>query len=165
MCPSGRLASSTTAANPADFRPAFEIIDADRDGKISSDDLRAFYAGIPKPSSGGENKDEDEMTMIGTMISVADANKDGFVEFDEFEKVLETAPRGCSRSGDGLMKDVFKVMDKDGDGRLSYGDLKSYMESAGLPANDEEIKAMIRLGGGDSNGGVSFDGLLRIFGC
>ncbi|RID43563.1 hypothetical protein BRARA_I00416 [Brassica rapa] len=160
MCPSGRLASSTTASNP-DFRPAFEIIDADRDGKISSDDLRAFYAGIPRSSS---DKDEDEMMMIGTMISVADANKDGFVEFDEFEKVLEAAPRGC-RSGDGLMRDVFKVMDRDGDGRLSYGDLKSYMESAGLAANDEEIKAMIRLGGGDLNGGVSFDGLLKIFGC
>ncbi|CAH2044617.1 unnamed protein product [Thlaspi arvense] len=158
MCPSGRIASSITAANP-DFRPAFEVIDADRDGKISSDDLRAFYAVIPR-SSGG---DQDEEMMIGTMISVADENKDGFVEFDEFEKVLETAPP-CG-SGNGLMKDVFKVMDKDGDGRLSYGDLKSYMESAGLDANDDEIKAMIRLGGGDSNGGVSFDGLLRIFGC
>lgn len=161
MCPSDRLASSITAAN-LDFRPAFEIIDADRDGKISRDDLRAFYAGIPRSSS--EKVDEDEMTMIGTMISVADANKDGFVEFDEFEKVLETAPHGCG-SGDGLMRDVFKVMDKDGDGRLSYGDLKSYMESAGLAADDDEIKAMIRLGGGDSNGGVSFDGLLKIFGC
>ncbi|CAA7058804.1 unnamed protein product [Microthlaspi erraticum] len=158
MCPSGRITSSLTAASP-DFRPAFEIIDADRDGKISSDDLRAFYAGIPRSSSSYR----DEEMMIGTMISVADANKDGFVGFDEFEKVLETVP-SC-RSGNGLMKDVFKVMDRDGDGRLSYGDLKSYMESAGLDASDDEIKEMIRLGGGDSNGGVSFDGLLRIFGC
>uniref|UniRef100_A0A1J3ES64 Calmodulin-1 n=2 Tax=Noccaea caerulescens TaxID=107243 RepID=A0A1J3ES64_NOCCA len=162
MYPSGRITSSITAANP-DFRPAFEVIDADRDGRISSDDLRAFYAGISRSSSSYSGGDRDEEMMIGTMISVADANKDGFVEFDEFEKVLETAP-SC-RSGNGLMKDVFKVMDKDGDGRLSYGDLKSYMESAGLDANDDEIKEMIRLGGGDSNGGVSFDGLLRIFGC
>lgn len=158
MCPSGRIAIPITTAVNSDFRPAFEIIDADRDGKISSDDLRAFYAGIPRSS--GENHDE---TMIGTMISVADANKDGFVEFDEFEKVLETAP--LCRSGNGLMKDVFMVMDKDGDGRLSYGDLKSYMDSAGLAVTDDEIKAMIRLAGGDSNDGVSFDGLLKIFGC
>ncbi|KAL1190945.1 Calcium-binding protein CP1 [Cardamine amara subsp. amara] len=157
MCPSGRILSPITAAN-SDFRPAFEVIDADRDGKISSDDLRSFYAGISR-SSGGDN---DEM-MIGTMISVADANKDGFVEFDEFEKVLGAV--SLCRSGNGLMEDVFKVMDKDGDGRLSYGDLKSYMDSAGLAATDDEIKAMIRLAGGDSNGGVSFDGLLRIFGC
>ena len=63
------------------------------------------------------------------------------------------------------MKDVFKVMDKDGDGRLSYGDLKSYMDSAGLAVTDDEIKSMIRLAGGDLNDGVSFDGLLKIFGC
>ncbi|EFH40246.1 hypothetical protein ARALYDRAFT_495005 [Arabidopsis lyrata subsp. lyrata] len=161
MCPSGRIPIPITTTASSDFRPAFEIIDTDRDGKISSDDLRAFYAGI----TSGENNDE---TMIGTMISVADANKDGFVEFDEFEKVLETAPLLC-RSGnggdDGLMKDVFKVMDKDGDGRLSYGDLKSYMDSAGLAVSDDEIKAMIRLAGGDLNDGVSFDGLLKIFGC
>ncbi|XP_006281170.2 probable calcium-binding protein CML10 [Capsella rubella] len=166
MCPSGRIltpitTTTATAAAKSDFRPAFEIIDADRDGKISSDDLRAFYAGIPKSS--GENHDE---TMIGTMISVADSNKDGFVEFDEFEKVLETAPLsgGCG-GGEGLMKDVFTVMDKDGDGRLSYGDLKSYMDSAGLVVTDDEIESMIRLAGGDLNGGVSFDGLLKIFGC
>lgn len=158
MCPSGRIASSITTANP-DFRSAFEVIDADRDGKISSDDLRAFYAGIPRSPSSSSG---DEM-MIGTMMSVADANKDGFVEFDEFEKVLETAPP-C-RSEEGLMKDVFEAMDKDGDGRLSYGDLKSYLDSAGLTASDDEIKSMIRFAGGDSNDGVSFDGLLRIFGC
>ncbi|XP_010482224.1 PREDICTED: calmodulin-like [Camelina sativa] len=162
MCPSGRIAipittTTTTAAKNSDFRPAFEIIDADRDGKISSEDLRAFYAGISRSSS-------DE-TMIGTMISVADANKDGFVEFDEFERVLEEATAPLYRSDDGLMKDMFTVMDKDGDGRLSYGDLKSYMDSAGLAVTDDDIKAMIRLAGGDLNDGVSFDGLLKIFGC
>ncbi|XP_010442416.1 PREDICTED: calmodulin-like [Camelina sativa] len=167
MCPSGRIAipitTTTTAAKNSDFRPAFEIIDADRDGKISSEDLRAFYAGISRSSS-GENNHHDE-TMIGTMISVADANKDGFVEFDEFERVLEEATAPLYRSDDGLMKDMFTAMDKDGDGRLSYGDLKSYMDSAGLAVTDDDIKAMIRLAGGNLNGGVSFDGLLKIFGC
>ncbi|XVF58824.1 hypothetical protein PTKIN_Ptkin07bG0097200 [Pterospermum kingtungense] len=47
------------------------------------------------------------------------------------------------------MEDVFKVMDKDGDGRLSHDDLKSYMNRAGFSATKEDIKAMIRLGGGD----------------
>ncbi|XP_010546967.1 PREDICTED: calmodulin [Tarenaya hassleriana] len=159
MCPSGRM---ITAANP-DLRPAFEVIDADHDGKISCDDLRSFYAGIPRSTSSDD--------VICAMISAADANKDGFVEYNEFEKVLRgyngklTSSYGGSEGGDGLMEDVFKVMDKDGDGRLSFGDLKSYMDSAGLDATDDEIKAMIKLAGGDENGGVSFDGLLKIFGC
>ncbi|KAE8670377.1 putative DNA replication complex GINS protein SLD5 [Hibiscus syriacus] len=60
------------------------------------------------------------------------------------------------------MEDVFKVMDKDGDGRLSHEDLKSYMKWAGFSASDEDIKAMIRFGGGDGDNGVTFHGLLNI---
>ncbi|CAN8255620.1 unnamed protein product [Cochlearia groenlandica] len=151
MSPSGRI------TNP-DFRQAFQVIDADRDGKISSQDLRLFYAGISRSASSSPSGEID----TDEMISVADANKDGYVEFEEFEKVLETASY-CKSNG--LMKDVFEVMDRDGDGRLSYGDLKSYLDSAGLSSSDDEIDAMIRLAGGDSNGGVSFEGLLTIFGC
>ena len=98
--------------------------------------------------------------MIGTMISVADTNKDGFVEYDEFERVLDGD--GGGGGGGGVMEDVFKVMDRDGDGKLGLEDLKSYMSWAGFSATEEDIKAMIRLGGGDETRGVSYDGLLKI---
>lgn len=150
MCPSGRtLAASTTSTS--DLRPAFDVLDADRDGKISKDDLRAFYAGF---SSSGADE-----SLIRAMMSAADSNSDGFVEYAEFERVL-----ACPKSSEfgGVMKDVFKVMDRDGDGKLSHEDLKSYMNSAGFPATDEDIKAMIKLGGGDENEGVSYAGLLKI---
>ena len=150
MCPSGRILSSQAAAS--DFRPAFEVLDADRDGKISRDDLRAFYAGVHGGVSGGDE-------MIGAMMTVADTNKDGFVEYEEFVRVMmgnaEKLPVGS-----GAMEDVFKVMDMDGDGKLSHRDLKAYMSWAGFPATDEDINAMILFGGGDKNGGVTFEGLL-----
>ncbi|GMI95852.1 Ca2+-binding protein 1 [Hibiscus trionum] len=155
MCPSERNLNRPEIGVPAsDFRSAFEILDADRDGKISRDDLRRFYAGF----SNGFNDDDE---MIGTMISLADLNRDGFVEYEEFERVLGGNKKKVP-SGYGVMEDVFKVMDKDGDGRVSHEDLKSYMNSAGFPASDEDIKAMIRLGGGDGENGVTFDGLLKI---
>lgn len=157
MCPSERNLRRLENRVPApetDFRSAFEVLDADRDGKISRDDLRRFYAGF---SYGSEDADE----MIGTMISLADLNSDGFVEYDEFERVLGGYNNRKKVSSYGVMEDVFKVMDKDGDGRLSHEDLKSYMNWAGFSASDEDIKAMIRLGGGDDKG-VCFDGLLKI---
>ncbi|GLT32787.1 hypothetical protein SLA2020_481650 [Shorea laevis] len=150
MCPSGRTLRSGTASPNSDFRSAFDVLDADRDGKISREDLRAFYAGI---CNGGE---EDE--IIGSMISVADLNRDGFVEYEEFERVLGYKKKEAAE----VMEDVFRVMDKDGDGRLSHEDLKSYMNWAGFSATDDDIRAMIKLGGGDENDGVSFDGLLKI---
>ncbi|OMO58482.1 Calcium-binding EF-hand [Corchorus olitorius] len=157
MCPSDRNSRTRPerTSSVSDFRSAFEVIDADRDGKISKEDLRRFYAGF---SNGFGDDDE----MIGTMISLADFNKDGFVEYEEFERVLSRGKQSSAASGFGVMEDAFKVMDKDGDGRLSHQDLKSYMNWAGFSASDEDIKAMIRLGGGDENEGVSFDGLLKI---
>lgn len=152
MCPSGRTLTAETPSSTlgSDFRPAFDVLDNDRDGKISGDDLRAFYSGF---SSSGADE-----SVIRSMMTVADSNEDGFVEYDEFERVL-----GCQKSSGGrLMEEVFKVMDKDGDGKLSHADLKSYMNSAGCPSSDEDIKAMIVMGGGDGKEGVSYQGLLKI---
>ncbi|KAE8698222.1 putative DNA replication complex GINS protein SLD5 [Hibiscus syriacus] len=159
MCPSERNWNRPENGVPAtDFRSAFEILDADRDGKISREDLKRFSAGF----SNGFNDDDE---MIGAMISLADLNKDGFVEYEEFERVLGGHKKKVS-SGYGVMEDVFKVMDKDGDGRLSHEDLKSYMDWAGFPASDEDITGMIKLAGGGDSGegenGVTFDGLLKI---
>jgi calmodulin len=156
MCPSGRTLRAEVTESSS-LRPAFNVLDADNDGKISRDDLRTFYAGF---SSGGADED-----AIKSMISVADINKDGFVEYDEFERVLgdrRRSPPARGGSGGEIMGDVFRIMDKDGDGKLSHGDLKSYMEWAGFAATDEDIRAMIALGGGDEKGCVSYDGLLKI---
>ncbi|KAJ7980406.1 calmodulin [Quillaja saponaria] len=162
MCPSGRNQSQHQSSNTGNgksfFRPAFEILDADNDGKIGRDDLQMFYTGFLRNNSSEITQDDD---VIGTMLTVADSNKDGFVEYEEFERILLGNTKKKSL-GSGVMEDVFRVMDKDGDGKLSHGDLKSHMEWAGFAASDEDIKAMIRVGGGDEIGGVTFDGLLQI---
>ena len=47
-----------------------------------------------------------DQEAIKTMMSVADLNKDGFVEYDEFERVLGSQKRSSSRNG-GVMEDDF----------------------------------------------------------
>ncbi|GMJ02122.1 Ca2+-binding protein 1 [Hibiscus trionum] len=150
------------------FRSAFDVLDGDGDGKISREDLKKFFeATFHFPNATFDDDDK----MIEAMISLADSDNDGFVEYDEFHRVLglSESEQTASWSGFEVMGDVFKVMDKDGDGRLSYEDLKIYMKWAGLSAEDEDIKDMIRFGGaaaadGNENEGVSFDGLLKILG-
>ncbi|KAF3775495.1 Caltractin [Nymphaea thermarum] len=146
MCPSERYPLSVAAGKP-DLRDAFVVLDADGDGRIGPEDLRA--AGFV---------DEEE---IGTMISVADANKNGFVELEEFEQVLGPARAG-EAAGRRVMDEAFRMMDRDGDGVVGFSDLRAYMSWAGVPASDKEIRAMLRMGGGDGTKGVSCDDLVRI---
>ncbi|KAL8157911.1 calcium-binding protein CP1 [Apium graveolens] len=151
MCPTGSTTISTT--KKPGLRSAFEVLDVDHDGKISRDDLSTFY-GHKLSSSAGEDD------AIGSMMTVADSNKNGYVEFDEFEKVLAGDRQRSNGKRNGVMEEVFRVMDRDGDGKVGHEDLKSYLRLTGFEASDDDIKAMIRLGGGDD--GVNFDGLCKI---
>ncbi|KAF6152868.1 hypothetical protein GIB67_011339 [Kingdonia uniflora] len=149
MCPSKTQFPESTMTM-SDIQSAFQILDIDHDGKISKDDLQTFYTWFT-------NASEDD---IGSMISVADSNKDGYVEFHEFEKVVKTTT--VSSTVDWVMEDMFKVMDGDGDGKVGVEDLRRYLSLAGICVNEEDIKVMIKLGGGDEKGGVCYDGFLKI---
>ncbi|KAG1338781.1 putative Calcium-binding protein CP1 [Cocos nucifera] len=94
------------------------------------------------------------------MISAADADRDGFVDFDEFQRMLGS--RSVSDGAGSVMEEAFRVMDRDGDGKVGFEDLKAFLGPAGIPAGDEEIKAMIRMGGGEAADGVRFDALVNI---
>ncbi|KAI0528900.1 hypothetical protein KFK09_001444 [Dendrobium nobile] len=147
MCPSARHPHRNPAAKSTQIRPAFDVLDADRDGRISGDDLRAFFSRVPAATD----------DVIADMISAADADCSGFVEFDEFERILPDA------ASDGeIMEEAFRLMDRDGDGRVGFDDLKAYLKWAGMPAGDEDVREMIRSGGCDESAGVGFDDLLRI---
>lgn len=160
MCPTDSC--STHLSRPkrdSNFHSVFDVLDTDRDGKISREDLQAFYGGISSNAM-GMCSDED---VIGSMIHHADSNKDGYVEYNEFEKILMSEE--FVKHDDGrlsFMKDVFRLMDKDGDGKIGYEDLKNYLKFTGFDANDEDVKAMIKLAGGHQNGGVTFQGFLKI---
>ncbi|CAN6325419.1 unnamed protein product [Urochloa humidicola] len=163
MCPTGRylgLDLSAAAGAGGDLRPAFDVLDADRDGRISREDLKSFYA--TAGTAGGGRVDDDD---LAAMIAAADADHDGFVQYDEFESLL--AGRAAAAAGGAgrlsAMEDAFRLMDRDGDGKVGFDDLKAYLGWAGMPAADEEVRTMIRVaGGGDVDEGVGIEALARV---
>ncbi|CAL4939092.1 unnamed protein product [Urochloa decumbens] len=165
MCPTGRylgLDLSAVAGAAGDLRPAFDMLDADRDGRISRDDLKSFYASAGTTAAGGRFVDDDD---LAAMIAAADADLDGFVQYDEFERLL--GGRAAAAAGGAgprsAMEDAFRLMDRDGDGKVGFEDLKAYLGWAGMPAADEEVRAMIRVaGGGDGDEGVGLEALARV---
>jgi calmodulin len=166
MCPTGKylgLDITAVAGATGDLRPAFDVLDADRDGRISREDLKSFYAAAG--TTAGERFDDDD---LAAMIAAADDDRDGFVQYDEFERLLASrathASAAAAAAGSrSAMEDAFRLMDRDGDGKVGFEDLKAYLGWAGMPAADEEVRAMIRVaGGGDGDEGVGLEALARV---
>jgi len=160
MCPGGKYAGLDlpNGAAAGDLRPAFDVLDADRDGRISREDLKSFYA-----NAGGAAKERFDDDDIAAMIAAADADLDGFVQYDEFEGLLGRAAAAGAGGGyrSSAMDDAFRLMDRDGDGKVGFEDLKAYLRWAGMQVADDEIRAMISVAG-DGDGGVGLEALARI---
>ena len=64
----------------AELRKAFDVMDANKDGVVTPDELRTLLTGL------GEEVTDD---IINEMIKVADTNGDGKVDFEEFVKASQ----------------------------------------------------------------------------
>ena len=61
----------------AELKKAFEVMDANKDGVVTKDELKTLLKGL-----GEEVTDE----VVDEMINIADENGDGKVQFEEFVK-------------------------------------------------------------------------------
>ena len=69
--------SKLSAEQAAELRKAFDVMDANKDGVVTKDELKTLLKGL-----GEEVTDE----VVDEMINIADENGDGKVQFDEFVK-------------------------------------------------------------------------------
>ncbi|CAM6039208.1 unnamed protein product [Sphagnum compactum] len=126
----------------AQMREAFDLLDRDGDGNIMESDLTEFLQ-ISNLQNKTTSLSPDE---IKRMIAVADMNGDGAVSFDEFRTLLlqqqqkNTNPFGAatpptrrstrtSAGGSTYLEDMFRVLDRNGDGVLCSEDLKQVMNT------------------------------------
>ena len=64
-----------TAEQAAELKKAFEVMDANKDGVVTKDELKNLLKGL------GEDVTDD---VVDEMIKIADDNGDGKIQFEEF---------------------------------------------------------------------------------
>ena len=71
------MSSKLSGDQAAELKKAFEVMDANKDGVVTREELTTLLKGL------GENVTDD---VVDEMIKIADENGDGKIQFEEFVK-------------------------------------------------------------------------------
>eukprot|EP00252_Welwitschia_mirabilis_P003084 TRINITY_DN1315_c0_g1_i2.p1 TRINITY_DN1315_c0_g1~~TRINITY_DN1315_c0_g1_i2.p1 ORF type:complete len:213 (+),score=7.18 TRINITY_DN1315_c0_g1_i2:434-1072(+) len=136
-----RSMSSSSTTSRKELEEVFRKFDANKDGKVSRDEIRKVMAAL-----GQETSD----STLDKLMKETDTDGDGLIDFEEFLK--GTGSRGSSANSRHTMKDVegaFNLYDLDKNGSISADELHRVFANLGEPASVEECRKMIR--GADTN--------------
>ncbi|MBA0549203.1 hypothetical protein Goshw_017034 [Gossypium schwendimanii] len=130
-----------------ELRKVFQMFDKNGDGKITkkelSDSLEEFSIFI---------SDKE----INQIIDSIDVNGDGSVDIDEFGELYQMMVN--ERNEEEEMMEAFNVFDQNGDGFITFEELRSVLSSLGLKQGRtiEDCKNMIAKVDADGDGRVNF---------
>jgi centrin-1 len=134
-----------------ELKEAFNLFDTDGSGNIDAKELKAAMRAL-----GFQVKKADVRKMI------ADIDKDdsGTIDFQEFIDMM-TGKMSERDSKEEIAK-VFALFDHDGQGKISFRDLKRVVTELGENISDEEMREMIEEADKDGDGFVVFDDFFKM---
>merc|ERR1711970_928738 len=128
-----------------EFKEAFQMIDADRNGIITVGDLKATYASL-----GVRDLDQD---MLDNMFAEAGAP----INFTIFLNMLAYKLHGTDPE-DVIVK-AFKLFDKENKGVVPAKQLSEVLKSQADRFNDDEIKQFLELAKPNEEGMIDYKAL------
>lgn len=145
------MAEKLTESQLNAYREAFSLFDKDRDGKITSRELGTVMRSL------GQTPTEAE---ISDMINEIDIDNDGTVDFSEFITMM--ARRMKTSDDEEVIKEAFRVFDRNGNGLISAAELRHVLTSIGDKLTDEEADEMIRAADVDGDGQINYEEFSRV---
>ncbi|KAL3505254.1 hypothetical protein ACH5RR_035095 [Cinchona calisaya] len=146
--------SSTSNSSPKsstkedELRQVFAYFDDNKDGKISVEELRAYFASV------GDSLSREEALRI---INEFDKDGDNLLEFREFVQLIEQD----DHKDDGenyIIKKAFEMFEVEkGSGCITPNGLQQVLNRLGDAKSLQECKAMIRVYDLDGNGVLDFN--------
>lgn len=146
-CPKFEL----TDEQKADIKEAFDLFDAEGNGKIETKELKVAMRAL-----GFEPRKEE----IKKMISDIDKEGSGVLSFDDFLGLM-TVKMAEKDSKEEILK-AFRLFDDDETGKISFKNLKRVAKELGENLTDEELQEMIDEADRDGDGEINQEEFLRI---
>lgn len=139
--------TTRSTMDQAELDRVFQMFDHNGDGRISKKELNDSLENL------GIYIPDVELTQ---MIERIDVNGDGCVDIDEFGALYKSIMEEKDEEED--MKEAFNVFDQNGDGFITFDELKSVLGSLGLKQGRtvEDCKRMIMKVDVDGDGMVDY---------
>merc|ERR1712002_72529 len=142
---SNSMADKLSAKQLKEFKETFKMFDKNGNGTINSKELASLMRSFGMKPSPKEIED---------MIKELDADMSGFIDFDEFMKLM-TGKVSRKDSKKQLMQS-FQTFDKNKDGFIVRSEFKSVMKKHGEKLSGHEIDKMIRESDLDHDGKINY---------
>jgi Ca2+-binding EF-hand superfamily protein len=134
----------------SDVTAAFNKFDANKDGKISCQELKNGLRAI------GLKLTEAE---VESLFAVGDLDGDGEISIHEFEHMLGTA---VSFGNVEDVKAAFYRFDQNNDGHIDKSELKLMLSATGKNPSDQEVNDLFRKGDLDGDGKIDLKEFIKL---
>lgn len=144
---------STVPGDNLEVEKRFSRADLDRDGHLTEEELR----GLVTPTHHAHMLEH----LVDEQLSSYDTNQDGYIDVEEYVGI----PSGTSDNHvpewmERERSEFNKVMDKNGDGRLSRDEVREWLLSEEVEFLVEEAEHLIQSADIDEDGQLSVDEIL-----
>eukprot|EP00727_Mastigamoeba_balamuthi_P007353 m51a1_g3238 nucleoside-diphosphate kinase/calmodulin, putative (316) ;mRNA; r:122230-123314 len=131
------------------LREKFAKFDINGDGKISRREVAAAFRAV------GKNPTQAD---IDKFMELADLDRSGFVDFDEFFMFIESiTPNACEEE----LLESFRAFDSDNDGFISADELLRVMTSRGERMTPEEAEEMLHEADKNGDGKIDYSEFVK----
>merc|ERR1712183_131483 len=139
------MANKLSSAQLKEYKETFQTFDKNGNGTINSMELATAMRSFgmrPTPKE------------IENMIKEVDADRSGFVDFDEFVSLMTKRVSKTDKQRE--LMDAFKTFDRNSDGFIIKSEFQKVMKKHGEKMTSKEIDKMLRESDIDKDGKINY---------
>ncbi|EOA34588.1 hypothetical protein CARUB_v10022145mg [Capsella rubella] len=131
-----------------DLEAVFAYMDANRDGRISAEELKKSFRTL------GEQLSDEEAEAA---VKLSDSDGDGMLDFEEFAQLIKRDDEFTEEEKKMELKEAFRMYISEGEECITPRSLKVMLNKLGESKTTDDCKVMISAFDLNADGVLSFD--------